>query len=167
MSLNKAQRERVGENCISAQIKNNNKKQVIVYTSGKDAGLAVKGALAAAYPSYKFYKAENRALNTTGQILFGIFTLGAGNAVQALSQTWKNFTVDTKSKDNAEKLVKEIDSCITEYGGYGAGSSDSFDYTSTDSGEDSAGAKDYTTYIIIGVAAAIIIALLLWNQKRK
>ena len=46
-------------------------------------------------------------------------------------------------------------------------SSPDYTYTSTDSGEDSAGAKNYTTYIIIGVAAAIIIALLLWNRKKK
>ena len=167
--LNNSQRKIVGTNCISASRKNSADKQVVVYTTGKNAGLAVKGAISAAYPSYKFYKAESIGANLTGQILFGIFTWGAGNAIQAASQTWKNFTVKTTSSEEAKNLVKEIDSCIAQYGGY-AEEMDEPVYSGGD--EESPGgtggstkAKNWTTYIVIG-AAAVVILLLLWDRKK-
>lgn len=164
--LNNEQRKTVGEYCQSAARKNNNKKQIVVYTSSNDAGLKVKGAISAAYPSYKFYKAENRALNTTGQVLLGIFTLGAGNAVQGFSQTWKNFTVQTPSSTDAENLVKEIDACIAQYGsGLSYTGSDGGVYDVTTTGTGASTSKDWITYLVIG-AALVAIILLLWKRKK-
>ena len=169
--LNSEQRKKVGENCISVSRKNSAPKQVIVYTSSNAAGLAVKSAISAAYPSYKFYKAESIGANVTGQVLFGIFTLGAGNLVQGLSQTWKNFTVKTGSDKEAADLVQEIESCINEYGDYGSVYEPEVtnDYPNTSTTTTSTGNSilgGNSTYIIIG-AAAIIILLILWNSKRK
>ena len=93
--------------------------------------------------------------------------------MQAASQTWKNFTVKTTSATEAANLVKEIDSCISQYGGY---AEDPEEYYSEENINDNSGnggnsvssvkAKDWTTYIVIGAAAAIIL-LLLWNRKKK
>ena len=167
--LNQSQRQVVGSNCVSASVKNNSRKQLVVYTTGNQAGIAVKGALSSAYPKYKFYKAENRAEYTAGQVLLGIFTLGAGNAVQSFSQTWKNFTVVTESNAQASALVQEINDCIYEYQGIVP---DTTTYVDDDvtSGGSSGGASsnkiNTITYAVIG-AAVVIILLLLWNRKKK
>lgn len=167
--LNSEQREKVGSNCISAQVNNSNKKQVVVYCTDKSAGLAVKGAIAAAYPSYKFYKAENIALNTAGHLILGVFTLGASSAVQAASQTWKNFSVMTGSADNAKKLVQEIDSCINEYGGYSEGAGN-YDGGNDYNGNNASGGKGIsktTIYVIAGVLVAVVLAIVLTRKKTK
>ena len=167
--LNAAQREVVGTNCISALRKVGNKKQVAVYCGSKEAGEAVAGAIQAAYPKYKFYKAEDTSLNTVGHVLFGVFTWGAGNLIQLATQNWKNFTVQTQSSTEAESLVTEIGSCIDEYGGYvdqsGLGTSD-IPGVGT-SGTGSSGIGKTTIYIIIGVALAIAAAILLTRKKKK
>lgn len=165
--LNATQREVVGTNCISVLRKVGNKKQVAVYCGSNEAGEAVAGAIQAAYPKYKLYKAEDTALNTWGHILFGVFTLGAGNLVQLAAQTWKNFTVGTQSSTEAEQLVTEIGGCIDEYGGYtesnGLGNPDV-------PGSGSSGGSRIgktTIYIIVGVVLAIVIAILLTKKKKK
>lgn len=169
--LNKEQRQRVGELCISAAVQNGNRKNVTVYTSSNEAGLAVVGVLSAAYPSFKFYKAENRTANTFGHIIGAVVTLGASNLVQAGMQTWKNFTVKTASNAEAQNLVKEINECIQEQQGYypytGGGNDDPY-YPPSNGVDDNGVEKtvDWLTYIVIGVAV-VIIALLIWNGRKK
>lgn len=171
--LNQSQREIVGSNCISAAVKNNARSQLVVYTTGKQAGLAVKGALSSAYPNYKFYAAENQAGYTAGQVLLGIFTLGAGNAVQAASQTWKNFSVKTGSNAQASALVQEINDCIYEYQGIVPDTTNYVDDEATPGGSSvgssvltSSNKTNTITYAVIG-AVAVIILLLLWDRKKK
>lgn len=169
--LSANQQKIVGSNCSSANVHNNRRKEVQVYTPSADKGKKVKGAIAAAYPEYKFYMAEDRGLNQTGNWLFGFLTLGVGNAIQAASQTWKNFTVECDSQDNAKALVKEIGDCIGEYskdddtplsgnGGTGNGGNQ------PDPDEPQKEKTDWTTYIIIG-AAALALILLLWPKRKK
>jgi len=168
--LSTNQRKIVGANCTSANVHNNRRKEVQVYTPSADKGKKVKGTIAAAYPSYKFYMAEDRGLNQTGNWIFGFVTLGVGNAIQAATQTWKNFTVECDSPENAQKLVKEIGDCIAEYGD---------DDDTPSAGNDNGGSgdieepeapekqsTDWTTYVIIG-AAALAIVLLLWPKRKR
>lgn len=172
--LSANQQKIVGRNCSSANVHNNRRKEVQVYTPSADKGKKVKGAIAAAYPEYRFYMAEDRALNQAGSVLFAMFTLGVGNAVQAASQTWKNFTVECDSEDNAKALVKEISNCIGKYGdddedndpplsGNGGGGNGG---GLPDPDEPEKEKTDWTTYIIIG-AAALALILLVWPKRKK
>lgn len=172
--LSANQQKIVGSNCSSANVHNNRRKEVQVYTPSADKGKKVKGAIAAAYPEYKFYMAEDRGLNQTGNWLFGFLTLGVGNAIQAASQTWKNFTVACDSEDNAKALVKEISNCI---GKYGDDDEDNDPPLSGNGGTGNGGnlpdpdepqkeKTDWTTYIIIG-AAALALILLVWPKRKK
>ena len=172
--LSANQQKIVGRNCSSANVHNNRRKEVQVYTPSADKGKKVKGAIAAAYPEYRFYMAEDRGLNQTGNWIFGFLTLGVGNAIQAASQTWKNFTVECDSEDNAKALVKEISDCI---GKYGADDEDNDPPLSGNGGTGNGGnlpdpdepekeKTDWTTYIIIG-AAALAIILLVWPKRKK
>ena len=161
----------MGALCNSANVHNKRQKEVQVYTSSKSNGEKLKGILASAYPGYKFYKAEDRGADVTGHIILNALTLGAAEGVLAATQTWKNFTVECDSKENAKKLVKEIGDCIDEY------DADDNPPPADDGGADDSGDNeetettgklpaDWTTYVIIG-AAVVAIVLLLWPKRKK
>lgn len=170
--LNQEQRQIVGAGCVSAAVANKNKNNVIVYCNDKNAGLAVKGALSAAYPSYEFSIEEVGNGMSTWEWVTNIATGGAWALTSGLTNTWKVFTVKTKSTYNASQLVKEINSCIAEYnyGGvdpenYGGGDDPYTPYNGGSGTGSGTQKKDYTTYIIIGAALAVIVLLLLWKKK--
>lgn len=168
--LNQSQRQIVGENCVSASVANKKKNNVVVYCKDKDAGLRVKGVLSAAYPGYDFSKEEVGNGMSTWEWVTSIATLGGYNLTTGALNTWKVFTVKTHSKYNASELVKEIMDCIAEYTGYS--DVDSSDYSGQGGGNEPRvvdtikQSSGLNTYIIIG-AAAIIIALLIWDRKKK
>ncbi len=166
--LSTNQRKKVGALCNSANVHNKRRKEVQVYTSSKANGSTVKGILASAYPSYKFYKAEDRGADLAGRIILNALTLGLAEPGMAAAQTWKNFTVECDSPENAQKLVKEIGDCIAEYGDDDeTPSAGSDNGGGSDSEEPEAPEKqstDWTTYVIIG-AAALAIVLLLWPKR--
>ena len=164
--LNTRQREIVGTNCTSAVRKPGNRKQLLVYCGSKQAGAQVAGTLQAAYPSYKFYRVENRAFNTITQVLSFGFTLGVGNIAMEAAQNWKDFTVQATSDSKAEQLVREISSCIEEYGGYS--SLDGVASESPESTDNNGGGNNKKTviYLIAGIVAAIIITVILTRKKK-
>lgn len=169
MALSVEQKKIIGENTLSCSRNNSHRKQVQVYTKGKDNGKKVKGILSGAYPEYKFYSAENTDANVAGQVLFAIFTLGGGNAVQEASQTWKNFTVEADSKEAASNLVKEINDCILKYGAdseYQQNNGGGNASNPNSSNDDEETKTNWTTYAIIGLAAVAII-LLVWPKPKK
>lgn len=174
MALSVEQKKIIGENTLSCSRNNRHRKQVQVYTKGKDNGKKVKGVLSGAYPEYKFYSAENTDANAAGRWLFGFLTLGIGNAAQEASQTWMNFTVEADSEEAASNLVKEINDCILKYGAdseyqqnNGGGNSGWGNASNPNSSNDDEETKtNWTTYIIIGLAAVAII-LLVWPKPKK
>ena len=83
---------------------------------------------------------------------------------------WEDFTMIFSSKDDRDDAYKDLDGALTEFREanpehtpmYGTGTGD--DPTSPDDSDTEK--TDWTTYIIIGAAAAIIIALLIpWKRK--
>lgn len=167
--LNENQRATVGSNCVSAAVANKNKNNVIVYCNDKNAGLAVKGALSAAYPSYEFSKEEVGDGLSTWEWVTNIATLGGWALTSGLTNTWKVFTVKTRTNANASKLVAEINSCIAEYAGYGGEDYEpEYDPEGQYNGGNGTGSgykkKDYTAYVVIGVAVSLILLLLLWKK---
>lgn len=167
--FNEAQREVIGTNCIAAIRYPGVKTRVAVYCGSDSAGAAVAGTIQSTYPSYKLYMAEDQGLSVAGHILMGIFTWGAGNLAMLAGQTWKNFTVETKSLNDSEKLVEEIGSCIDEYGGYeetsGLGTPDIPSIGTGGSGGTKA--KNTTIYLIAGVVIAVVLAMVLTRKKKK
>ena len=169
--LSANQQKIVGSNCSSANVHNSRRKEVQVYTPSADKGKKVKGAIAAAYPEYKFYMAEDRGADLANHIVLNILTMGLAEPGMAAAQTWKNFTVECGSNENAQALVKEIGDCIGEYskdddtplsgnGGTGNGGNQ------PDTDEPEKEKTDWTTYIIIG-AAALALILLVWPKRKK
>ena len=165
--FNEQQRQIIGTNCISAIKSSGNGKRVMVYCSSKEGGQLVAGTIQAAY-GYKAVKAENILESIVGHIGLGV--LGPiGTGVGIATETWKNFSVNTGSKENSNKLVKAINSCITDYGTGGAGGAvDTSLYTGGDDGSGSSGSGIGKTavYLIAGATVAIVLAIVLTRKKK-
>ena len=164
--LKDKQRAIVGSCCISAVRKSSAKKQVMVYCGSKEGGEAVAGAIQSAYPSYKLYKSENIAGSVVEYVATG--ALGpVGTYLSYATENWKNFTVRTASESEAEKLVKEIVSCIEEYGGYSEGVGEAGDITMGAGTSGRSGIDKTTLYVVAGALVAIVLAVVLTRKKKK
>lgn len=161
--LNQQQREIVGSYCTSAIRKASAKRQVAVSCSSKDGGTAVAGAISAAYPSYKFYRSQNIFGSVIGYVATGV--LGpVGTAGQIATDNWKDFTVRCDSASAAEKLVKEIGSCIEEYGG---GSDSDIYVGGMGNGSGKGSGLSGTSLLIIAAIVAVVLVLIVALKKKK
>ena len=156
-------RKTVGIGTISAQVQTGAPRQVQITCKSKSKGEAVKGAIATCNPSWSYYKADSFIDNVLG---WGLVPGG-----QAVIGNWETFRVRTETKDEAKGLVEDIGKCIDEYANYVDPEDPVNTYvqdTPTVNGTDTptSKAKDWTTYLVIG-AAAVVILLLLWDRKRK
>lgn len=165
--LNQQQREIVGSYCTSAIRKASAKKQVAISCSSKEGGTAVAGAISAAYPSYKLYRTQNIFGSVIGYIATGV--LGpVGTAGQIATDNWKDFTVRCDSASAAEKLVKEIGSCIEEYGG-----ADDSDIYVNGSGNGNGNGKgessglSTSSLLIIAAVVVVVVVLIIALKKKK
>lgn len=155
--LNNKQRKIVGENVSSAQLMPN-KHNLQITTPHTTNGETVKGVLAMAYPEYRYNSGDNWASN--------VFILGS------LWGDWTRFRVMCDDKDKALELLKEIESCIDEYGDAQNAAPQPVDpqqpelYEPDPEQTKKTKSIDTTTYIIIG-AAAVVIVLLLMDRKGK
>lgn len=159
--LTEQQREIIGSYCTSAIRKASAKKQVAISCSSKEGGTAVAGAISAAYPSYKLYRSQNIFGSVIGYIATGV--LGpVGTAGQIATDNWKDFTVRCDSASAAEKLVKEIGSCIEEYG-----VADGSDIYVSGSGKGTGTSSGLSTSSLLIIAAVVVVVVLVIVLTRK
>ena len=157
------QREIVGSNCTAAVINSGNKKKVTVFCPSAEAGKQVAGTIQAAYPSSKVYKSENVFESILTHIALGSFG-PVGTAAGIATETWKNFTVNTKSQSAAKKLVTEINSCISDYGA--AGVADYSGLGAYDDNSTGGGIGKTTIYLVVGAVLVVVLAIV-FTRKRK
>lgn len=168
--FNASQRQIIGSNCLSAIKNSGNGNRVMVYCASNEAGQLVAGTIQAAY-GYKANKAENILESIVGHIGLGV--LGPiGTGIGIATETWKNFSVNTGSKEKSNKLVKEINDCITEYGtgGVSGGVSGALDPSAYSGGEDSGGGSRIgktTVYLAIGAALVVVVVAIIVKRKKK
>lgn len=160
------QRKIVGQNVISANVRYGKPKKVEVSCTSAKAGEQVKGAIAAAYPNFNFDKFDG---NPALQVVGALITLGASAIVDAAASDWKFFYVECDSEDAAKNLVTDIGKCIEEY--YVEPKTEEPEEKETaskkeDEKEPEEGKTDWTTYILLGLAAVAIV-LLIWPKKKK
>ena len=104
----------------------------------------------------------------------GTIGLGVVSAWMPFVENWQTFRAHFNNADDANSCMTAINEAIKQYGSGsdyedpGTFVDDGGDvYNPTGGGTDTVTkSKDWTTYIIIGVAVAVII-LLLWDRKKK
>lgn len=107
----------------------------------------------------------------------GTVGLGLLSAWVPFVENWQTFRAHFSNSDDADNCMKAINAAISQYGA-GSDYEDPTTFVDDEPGSSGGGyiggnegasgnkAKDWTTYIIIGAALAVIIVLL-WKRKKK
>lgn len=131
--------EYVSDNMVSCKKHLIDKRGMTVTVADESTGEQVKNRLMSAYAAKDYYK-------------------GLG---------WKDFTITFPTVWQRDEAVNDVNAAVIEYRDMqddpGIEPTEPASIAQPD--EEETDKPDYTTYVIIGVAAAIIIAMLLWRRK--